>query len=316
MEGKRRLRPQSKGALRLSLILASMAMLLQALAGCVPGGASPNVTVFGLDNDGVDQTSRMLNGSFVKSRKVGLARAVIGIQMLKKDGTFVSSCTGVLIRPDVVLTAAHCFDPHLVWGVDWMRTVQTDDLETFRKDDSRARLIIHTVSHPSYNSRATTVNGAFVPSYDHDLALAFLDRAYESDGSLVRIANAQEGLSPGDRLVSFGYGFAKELVPHVYGGPRNFKLQTGVFTVSSRWTNDRVFMELDPQLSLCQGDSGGPAFLKAQGKSVILVAVNSASNGMPVPGDGNRRFCRGEAVMQPVAPERWWIEQKLKETGR
>ena len=78
-------------------------------AGCAPGERSGSGAVLS-----GDQTERaeLLNSVQVSSTKrAPHERGIIGLLRLNAAGESIGTCGAVLIRPDVILSASHCFDP-------------------------------------------------------------------------------------------------------------------------------------------------------------------------------------------------------------
>ncbi len=141
----------------------------------------------------------------VASKRTEYERAVLGLELLGKDGIPLSWCTSVLIRPDVVLTAGHCFDPHLLSGIDSVRVQTTTDLNTARADDPGSRRIVKTVMHPEFDSHGVVIEGVRYPRHDHDLALAIMDRPVDASIVPQRLIESKQSIA-GKKIRIYGFG--------------------------------------------------------------------------------------------------------------
>ncbi len=255
----------------------------------------------------------------ISSQRESHEKAVLGLQMLATDGLVVGYCTSVLIRPDVILTAAHCFDQSLLPGVAIARVQPTTNLSTASAQNPEARMVVKQVVHPEYDSRAKIVAGVRKSRHDHDLALAILDRPMDSGIAPQPLVDAGVKLVSGQRVLVYGFGKSVD-----YNKPADSEialwfltLQRGLLTMSSDMINNRITTEPFSLSAICQGDSGGPGFFLPTKPIPVatVVTINSASSGT-MDSILKKRLCNGRSVMQPVAPSRAWIDRVLIENGR
>lgn len=183
------------------------------------------------------------------------AVVAIGARRVDCEESLSPHCSGTLIAPQVVLTAAHC-----VAGTPW-----GDDLEVLFGPSSRdpaaqVARVRRAEVHPTYRPRGS---GEDVGA---DLALLILEAPIDSaaipPAPLDRQGQAK--LQIGDRVTMVGFGSTGPL-----GEPPGRK-RVGTARITSLADTDlRVANE--PSVS-CHGDSGGPVLFRAGG-SELLVAV-------------------------------------------
>ena len=254
--------------------LAALVTTLLLLAGGLVVGSGSASAIIGGEYDG----SRHPN--------VGM------IMAFDSTGQGIGHCSGTLVSPTVMVTAAHCFDP-----ATWEPTVITEYRVTFRptdtndveKDNYILENTIAGTGHidprwfaPPEKARANSTSRFF----GADLAVFVLERpaSAEYPGILPSSIVAKGGLEPfakGSRNRFFeivGYGLQREVVPPKSGG---------VFLDYSRNFTTAPLKKLDPLIlylngnaqdsrsggTTCSGDSGGPAFY-----GNTLVAVTSFGN--------------------------------------
>jgi hypothetical protein len=174
------------------------------------------------------------------------AVAAVGPRRDACEDTLAVTCTGTLIAPRVVLTAAHCLPRP---GV----TIEV----LFGPDvtgPGEAVQVVEATAHPAYDD-ATNAN---------DIALLLLD----GEPAIAPAPLAPRALTAADvgataRIVGFGASEAG-------GQPTGVRME-GTAGVSSVGAGT---FEIAPAPALtCQGDSGGPVFLTIDGAEVVAGVV-------------------------------------------
>lgn len=226
------------------------------------------------------------------------AFAIIGGERVQEDNLVAQStvglshgCTGTLIAPDIVLTAAHCLLGRM-------------DVEVFfgtRRRGSERIMADSFRIHPDYNPSAS---GGLTPQEPasepiHDIAVIKLVSSAPSGFTPVPLSSGQD-LSMGDSLILAGYGQTNFLIP---GFGRLYSVES-IFNFYNQDAFEVVFGPT-PGRSACRGDSGGPMFVLENDQ---LAVIGVTSRGFPELGP-----CSGNGNYTEVEAHRVWLEETIHE---
>jgi endonuclease G len=175
-----------------------------------------------------------------------------------------SNCTGTLIRPNVVLSAAHCFyqsgpddmptnDPVPLTDVQVVAGALSLDAAT---QDQRYA-VTQMFLHPGYDNVGFNADPSVGPAVN-DIAVLVLDRNV-TQVSVVPLlsANEQAMFGEGAAVVITGYG-ATSLEGGMPAGGGTLYIAENVITALS---DTEFIASSETGADTCPGDSGGPAYL-------------------------------------------------------
>ncbi|HEY5946018.1 MAG TPA: trypsin-like serine protease [Kofleriaceae bacterium] len=167
------------------------------------------------------------------------AAALLAVVEVSSD--FAGGCSGTVIWPDTVLTAAHC-----VCTTNWVggNVCAQDALVTFRSGPTggeRRRLRGRAIAHPGYNPAWTERN------VEHDVAVIRLDGVSPAFVRPVGVASTNAPLDT--QMLVAGFGRTGQDCDGA-SGTLNFMLDP----IDAYEGDNAVFYDQN----VCKGDSGGP----------------------------------------------------------
>jgi MYXO-CTERM domain-containing protein len=180
----------------------------------------------------------------------------LNVVILRTGG---SLCTGTLVAPHVVLTAAHCIDPASNGGVIFGSGVDDPDAVTVP--------VISAIRHRRYD-----------PST--------LDEGLPFDIAMLRLAEpAPEGVEPmAMNLEPLPADFAGSTMLAIGFGASDGEEQTGFgvkrsVVVPVNTVEDRFITYGNNSLNTCQGDSGGPGVVVTGGVEHVVGITSTGLKG-------------------------------------
>ena len=219
----------------------------------------------------------------------GVGRAVVTI--VGSRGNF---CTGALIAPKLVLTAAHCVQPGAVYKI----VEYGADKQPLLRDTKTVAV------HPGFNIQAMLAHRATA-----DVALLQLE-AVPQGKSAAALGMPQVPILPGSRFTIAGIGVT------IRGEGSSGGIIRAAGLVATGRPGTLQIRLVDPLtngardgLGACTGDSGGPVFEDQQGGPVIIGVISWST------GPNGSAGCGGLTGVTPLTLYRDWIVQTARQWG-
>jgi MYXO-CTERM domain-containing protein len=236
--------------------------------------------------------ARILGGTAVAQGEFPSVVA-IRLKVVQNGQTGQGLCTGSLIAPDTVLTAAHCV------------SAQVAGLSSQEEVAANMQVVLDS-TQGFFGGRTVAVSAAipnpgFTRPTDPDLGIIKLKEKI-TDRPYVRLNFDHDKAPVGMSIKIVGYGMSKAGDGSSAG--TEYKIDQPTIACSTYGFSDAMFICLDQNdgTGICEGDSGGPSFSTIDG---VLKQVGVTSFGGPDCGivGATMRVDAGRAFVLQNAPD-------------
>jgi secreted trypsin-like serine protease len=289
-------------------------LTLTALASCAPKSSSDSVRVI---------DTSIMNGSVVKEGDV-LASSIVGIFNSKLNAV----CTGSLIAPNVVLTAAHCA-PDKASDIKIVFSNDLDYVLNSREPDIQAEFVLQATDFKV--SKSWDPNNETIEIDTGDIALIKFKGTIPAGYKPATILADDSKLKRGDMITVAGFGVdtvtttpidpksVKDIDEAIAYGEitcdenqqgKKFnclKIESsgdGILRVTEApiaSIQETEFRLNEKKAGTCNGDSGGPAYLKVNGQLFLLGVTSRGSE-----------LCNDTGVYTNAVYYKTWINDTMK----
>jgi hypothetical protein len=208
------------------------------------------------------------------------ATASLGDRVVMVLGDRGNSCSGTVIRSDVILTASHC-----------VRGAKQIVVAYFENGSPVLQRVRRSVMHPraSANYRTTV-----------DAAVVFLDQALPPRFRKTELDEEGVMRQPGEAAIIAGFGLQRS--SNLKSGGTLRAADVEILPPPARRVI-RIGIAQDKALAVCTGDSGGPVF--GADMRLIGIVFGTEVNKKPA-------LCGAVGQAIRVAPIRAWIDSELQ----
>jgi len=220
---------------------------------------------------------------------------VVGRSVVTIVGSHGTFCSGALIAPDLVLSAAHCIAPDTSYKLvlyDPRRQPQLLDIK-------------RVATHPSFN-----LGGILAHRASADVALLQLSEPLLKSRTPLPVGLPNPPLAPGIRFLVAGIGVSKR------GDGKSGGTVRAANLVATDHPGDLQLRLVDPAtnntregLGACTGDSGAPVLQDQDGRAVIIGVVSWSTGAL------NSAGCGGLTGVTPLIRYRDWIVETATKFG-
>lgn len=221
-------------------------------------------------------------------------REVVALALTNISGRQLH-CSGTLIAPKTILTAAHCI---YGFGGAILRGQMDASIGKFFSQPTEGPVKVTGYAYPSIS---TGEGVAYVPgTLDDDIGLLFIDKPFGTVKTFPKIHGATptwEELKSGQKgLTLVGFGLMKDEA----GNLTDQGIKRYVTIPFSDFTSKTVVYQFDAAGGgACRGDSGGASYL-SEARSLAAVTSSGAAD------------CQGTGRQMRIDAYRAWIDKRIR----
>ncbi len=293
---------QMKKSMTINLLLALTA--LGIFASCAPANKSS------LASDASKQSK--IIGGVVSTEEFQKQNGIVGLIMVFTDENGNQNgalCTGSMIKPNIVLTAAHCLELPPKSKLNAAIVFFSTDFHAVMKeigagDKTHARAIVKVQRNEQYLKGKGSDNDVGLIRFAGDVPAGF-------QVANMPTAQVAAALHAGATVTLSGYGVDKYVMgtngttktsEPIGTGDGILRQVSGIKLLALSQDQNEMQFDQSTGAGACHGDSGGPAYLVDSNKKAYLVGVTSRGEGL----------CNQSSVYSSVFGYSKWIDSTIQ----
>lgn len=270
------------------------------------------------------ENSSNIIGGKLATEKFQQDNGIVGLVIIEstEKGQTQAICTGTLIAPRVIVTAAHCLMRSSATAKQLVVAYFKSDMSAGQREDFIA--VDGGAINENYMKGITNDNVHDLNTSWNDIALIHLSKPAPNYMKIAQLAGVNEDISlkAGDKLILSGFGITTPVINEITKDPATGKdvvtplksegsgvlrLVAGVPVTQITPENKEIILKQNATKTLkgaCHGDSGGPAFIKSKSGKMIQVGVTSR-------GTEKLGNCTESVIYTNIQGQLPWLQQKL-----
>lgn len=283
---------ETKAATKIGLTFVCGIFLL--LVACAPADNDTNTVNTSVLDLTKDTPFYIINGQEIKQSADGFSYSIVALFNIEDS----SLCTGSIIDPNYIITAAHCLarDPRnmvVLFGVDFEAAAKSKNFIP----------VADGIANPLYNHKMDLARQKkAIPEKNWgDIALIKIGKRLPPNYRPIPVVNLTDTTAQQETLLA-GYG----MYNGVKGTGSGLLRKTIVKIDNPSYSQTEASLDQTHGTGACHGDSGGPSYIKANTGGYALWGVTSRGLNDP------KNDCSQFSVYTKITPFRNWIIQAQK----
>jgi secreted trypsin-like serine protease len=208
-----------------------------------------------------------------------VASSTVFLSWNRPDGELASVCTGSLLAPDIVITAAHCIKKGLDLKVAFV-------LNSGKISPSNSHPVLGAIANPDYKFQP-----GIEDADEADIGLVHINGALPAGYRPARLLPDSSNLSEGSPILLAGFG-----ITSAGSHPQTLTLRKKTAYV----LEEHGKKELMATGGACQGDSGGPSFVVVNNVPYLFGVFSRSDLG-----------CAKDSIYSRIDAYRSWIDATI-----